>query len=565
MPDVDPQMLAAAQAYLGGGAGAPPPMQQSFIPGVQNTGLGGPQAILPPTDPGSGPPGNPGLIGPPPPGPPPPPPGTFAGGFSPAPPPPATVAAPASYAAQGQVPQPSPPAPPPAPRTIVTQTGATPAHEALRVGPTQIGLLNRAEGERIAGVEGAAEFEKKAALQQAMAATVARDEAAAQMQAQQQAEADQQKQLAEAGAKVRAASESTQQTPITDYWADRSTGKKIGNALMIGLAGFGQAISGDKGPNQAMAMLQGEMDRDLRTKQLRFQQQSEQNKNKKDIGQQQFDNLVRQFGMVPAKDMWAAAQRQKVAAEASIQAATAKIPETDANLVKLKSDLLAQADERRATALMQYIPAQGGQQQYIHPDLGVQMSRKEYLEYVQKRSLEGQQQEGRVQIEGLKAGAKGGEGTKFIAEKLQAANIPRTLSAVDDAAKDYGAGDGKPVDESGLGPGGKYVWETYGPKAYEVLHGKKAAQREQNWAIVKDETLKSLVGRVTPEMYDRMQSALDGANSADSRRHLLDVTRRQLQSQANTIKAGAGQGAAAAFDENLGAVAPQKLDTEPVE
>lgn len=563
MPDVDPRLLAAAQAYLGGGPGAPPPQQQSFIPGVQNIGLGGPQAILPPTDPS----GNPGLIGPPPPGPSPPPPGTFAGGFSPAPPPPASIAAPASYAAQGQVPQPSPPpppGPPPAPRTIVTQGAGIPQHEALRVGPTAIGYLNAADAAKMQGAETSAEYEKKAALQQAMAATVTRDEAQAQIQAAQEAQAAHQKALTDAGAKVQEATQAPQATPITDYWADRSTFQRVGTALMIGLAGFGQAISGDKGQNPAMQMLQNEMDRDLRTKQLRFQQQTEASKGKKDVAQQQFDNLVKQVGMDSAKDIWAAGQRQKVAAQADIAAAEAKIPQTDANLASLKASLLAQADERKANAV-QLIAAQGGQQQYIHPDLGVPMSRKEYLDYVQKRSLEGQQQEGRVQIEGLKTGAKGGEGTKFIAEKLQAANIPRTLSAIDDAAKDYGAGTGKPVSDSGVGVSGKYVWDNLGPKAYETLYGAKAAQREQNWTIVKDETLKTLVGRVTPAMYDRMQSALDGANTVESRQHLLDVTRKQLQSQTNTIKAGAGQGASAAFEENLGAVSPQKIDAEPVE
>lgn len=532
-------MQPSIDAYNAG-----PPLQQGLIPGVVNTGMpqGAPPPIAAPPPPAADP-----MIG-----------GASSpldGGFSPAPPPPANLAstpAPAPGA---------PPAPPQAPRTVVMRGAGTPQHEVLTKGQTALAYENKAEQQRLEGVDEQTSAAQTAATNQMLSAAVQRDDAERRVQEAAALQVAQQKSLAEANDKVHSATEATKNVaPITDYWADRSTFQHIGSAIMIGLAGIGQAISGDHGENPAMKNLQNAMDMDLRTKQLRFQQQSAGLNAKKDEAQQHFDNMVKQFGMEPATQIMAAAQRDKVAAQVDMDAAATKNQMVIANGAKMSADLRADANERRAGAV-KLIQASKAEDQYFDPELGVWTTRKELAAFREKKALENQQQSGRLDVESVKERAKANspekvqEGTKFIASEAQKAGLPGTLSALDAAAKEMKRGNTSGI---GIAPTAVFEGGAIGRAIYAHHYGEEAAQREQSWRAVKSQIINGLSGATTSEKEDktRLEPMLEGANTPEARQYVIEESRKAIARKMSNIKAGAGAAAANQYDADIRAMTP---------
>ena len=530
----------------------------SMIPGVVNTGL---NASFQPPDAGAPPPSQP---------PPAIPPAPSAQNFSPAPPPPQVSTPNPRPPPAPAAPQNAAPTPPPGPKTLLIRGASSPAREILTKGQTALSLETRAEGTREEGVQTAADYEKQAAMNQAMAAQVRQDEAQEQVKKQAAIIAEQQRQQQEASDKVLQAAQQAKQIPITDYWADRSTGSRIMSAITIGLAGFGQSISGQQGPNPAVQMLQADMDRDLKIKQERAANQQAENKGKIDAAQQYYNNLVRNFGMSGANEMYASAQRDAVAAEVEKQAASQKILGADANAAKMVAELRASADEKKAGAL-KYVQASQGEDIYVDPRIGIPMTRKEIAEYRQKGALEQQQQEGRVELEGMKGATKNqGEGAKYIASAYEKAGIPSITTALDEAdrlLKPRKEGD-KVIapNTKGIDPLANKLWNSgpIGRQLYTLKYGKDAASREQAWDLAKDKLTKEMIGRVTPQMFDRIDSALKGAGTPEARIQAIDETRRAIEAQKRNIRAGAGVSGAGAYDENLREANPEQIDEEPV-
>lgn len=530
-------------------AGAPPP---GLVPGVVNTGLNATfdAGALPspaPIGPPAPLPANGGQSSP------------LDGGFSPAPQP-----APASSLASTPAPPPPAPVAPQAPRTLVVHGGGTPQHEMLTKGSTALGLENEANDLRIQSARDQGDALKTQGLQEAMAARVHQDEAAEKVRSAAALDAAQQQSLTDANNKVHSAVDATKNiAPITDYWADRSTFQHIGTAISMALAGFGQAISGDKGPNPVMANLQHAMDADLKTKQLRFQQQSAGLSQKRDEAQQQFDNLVKQYGMQPAMQITAAAAREKVAADMEMQAATSKIAGAGANVAKTVAELRADADERRAGAV-KLVQAAGGETQYVDPEIGIPMTRKEIAAYREKKAIENQQQGGRLDLEGAKEVAKAHspdkvqEGTKFISEKLQTAGIPQASSLLDQARKATQA-----AGDKGSGVIAQAMWAK-SPLLYSQVFGPEATAREQAFqAIVNSDVHATSGGAVSPEEWKRNSAKLYGAGDEKSRQQALDSFSDALKKGEINIKAGAGVRAAQQYDENAAALTPAPVKFTP--
>lgn len=456
--------------------------------------------------------------------------------------------------------QPVPPAAPPiaAPETVmpdmrpvITKGKGSAARELLTQGPTQLALQNEAQKTRESGVEQVADLQEQAVLRQAMAAQVSKDEAMGRHQGATAAVAEQQRQLAEANQKTaQAREEGGQVAPITDYWADRGAGSRIVNAIAMAVAGFGQAISGQGGPNPVMQMLQSDMDQDLRTKQLRFQQQTSAKSAKKDAAQQYYDNLAKQFGVSGANELVAASQRDIAAREAEIRGASSKIPEIQANAAKLATELRAQGDERHANAI-KYVQAQAGQQMVFDPAIGVPVPLKDYQKYKVDQAKEGYQQTGRVELAGMKEGAdKSQKGAQFMAEKLATAKIPETVEVMKDAAAALRATGGK-----GIGTLENKAFQSgdLSRAAYQSLYGEKAVKAQQAWALAEGSMVNSLSGAgvSNEEMQTRWAPAFRGANDVNSRLRVIAEAEKRLKEQERNIAAGAGPEGAAAYRSNL--------------
>jgi len=490
--------------------------------------------------------------------PPPPPPAPLPpaeGGFTAAPPAPVSIAGPGSY-----LPPPSPPpvapAPPGLPKTALLRgAGALPAHEQLQVGPTSLALNNQALEQRVGGVGAAESIHETQAAKAMLAARVREDDADKRVADAAALQAAQQKSAAEANQKVQDATKATQNVaPITDYWADRSTFQHMGNAIAIGLAGMGQAISRQGGPNPVMQMLQADMDRDLRTKQMRFEQQTKGAAAVKDAAQQHFDNMVRQFGLEPATQIMAAAQRDKVAAQIDQEAAGSKFADQQANGAKMAADLRADANDRKAGAI-KLIQATKGEDKYLDPELGVEMTRKEYAEYRAKQSLQGQELAG-------KAAAKGGdhadENRRFIADKLQQGGFPQTESLLNSARKATQA-----AGDKGTGVIATEMWKR-SPVLFEKTYGPEATAREQAFqALANADIHNTSGGAVSADEWVRNSAKLYGAKDKESREQVLDSFADVLNKGAANIKAGGGLQAAQEYDANRQALAPPPIKFKP--
>lgn len=510
-----------------------PPPAPSFIPGVANTG----GAPAPPVDMTGMPPA--------------PAPAAPMGGMS-VQPPPVTEA---NMSVQPP-PPPAPPPPGPAPGPVMATVGGAPAHEVMKAGPTQIALLNERDRVLQRANEKQATLESKSALNQAMAASVARDEAQKKIDAEQSAMAEEQKRIEAAKLHLDQATAPLNK-PIEDYWSDKSVGQKVGMALSVAIGAFGAAF-GKTGVNPAMQVLQASMDQDLKTKQMNFQRGVAV----KDAAQQDFNNLVRQIGMNPAKERYEAAMKERLAAQAMGAAASAKLPEIAANAEKVAAQLQADSLEKKATALMGYVQATKGQKQVIDPALGnVPIGLDKYGEYQVKKSLEGQKQEGELAIAEAKEGrSKVAEGVKFIAEKAQSANLPGTIASIDAAASELKKGNTK-----GIGRVGAAIRDTLGQGAYSAVFGQDASQREQDWAMLKQQIMTSLTGAgMGAEERATYDTMLEGAKSPEARIHSIQRAREAAVAKMNSIKAGAGPEAAAIFDANLKAVSPQAIPSTPV-
>lgn len=501
------------------GSSAPDPnLQQGLIPGVVNTGMQSGPAFVPGT------------------------------------PPPMPQAPPAA-------PEPAPAAPPaPAPAApqgpVMATVGGAPAHEVLKAGPTQIALINKAEGIRESAIGRAAEQEKKSALNQAMSASVMKDDAQAKMQAAQAAQLEEKQQMEAAGNRLREASAPLNK-PIEGFWSDKSLGVKVGMALAAGLGAFGAAFG--NGQNPAMKFLESAIDQDSRTKQMNFQRQTAV----RDAAQQDFNNMAKQIGMQPASDLYKAAMQEKLAAQAMQTAASSKLPEIQAGAEKARAELQAAALERKATALMGYVQATKGQKQVLDPELGVMVPADKYADFQMKKALQSRDQQGQLSLAEAKEGKKTTqEGTKFIANEAQRANIPGTLASLDAAAEELKKGNTK-----GIGIPGRITQSIpfIGDRVYSGVFGNEASQREQDWAMVKAEVRHALTGAGMSDK-ERLsyETMLEGAGTPESRIHSIARAREAVVRKMNSIKAGAGTDAAAQFDQNLRDVAPPAIKSTPV-
>ncbi|WP_394825026.1 hypothetical protein [Pendulispora albinea] len=466
-----------------------------------------------------------------------------------------------SYASQAPTPPPTVPgsgAPPP-PGVVMMRGGTTPAREVPTMGETQLKLLNKAQQERAHGLEVASEFEKKAATQQAMAATVRQDEAEAQMRAATQARALEQQRLDAANDDMRKASTDIAATKDTDFWADNSVGGKIGMALALGLGQLGASLT--KGQNSAMQILQSQIDSDIKTKQMNFQRKLAL----RDSAQQRFNNLANQIGLDSAKDVYAAAARERVASRADQIAASLKIPEIDANAAKLKASMSADADEFRAKAALKYVAAQKTAPQYMIPGNPVPVSGPTAFAALEKRGEQASEQQNRLDVASMKDGARTDEGTKLIAQEYQRAKIPERLAALDAAAQSMVPSAQNPDAQAGIGITGRTVRGALGDLGYTTVYGSEAGKREQNWDKVKAGIRNAITGAgMSDEERERLDAMLDGAGTPEARANTIAVMRSELQAQANAIHAGAGPEATERFLSNLQRVTPSKIQTTPV-
>lgn len=487
-----------------------------------------------------------------------------AGPPSPIPPPPAplggaSVPPPNVSVPNMSVQPPPPPAPPPPPGPqgpVRATTGGRAAHEELQAGPERIGLLNKSEATQQEAIKAKFALDKQLADEQMLAAAEAKKKAEGQIEGAQTAMAEEQAKTNAAQAKIEQAAEPLKK-PTTSFFDDKSTGQKVGMALAAAIGAFGTAF-GKGGDNPAMKILNSAIEDDARTKQSNFQR----NVAVKDAAQQDYNNLVRQIGLAPANERYKAGMANAMAADAQMAGAKAKTIEAKQAAIGAASALSAKSDEYKANSLIKWKEAVKGTNKIFDPELGTWVDEKSYGEYAQKRALQGRENASQEAIAGMKQGDKVNEGTKFIAEKAQSANIPGTLASLDAAAAELKKGNTK-----GIGVTGRAIKTVLGDLGYSAIYGSDTSQREQDWTMLKSETMHTLTGAgMGPEERKTYNTMLEGAGTPAARIHAIKTTRDAIQRKFDSIKAGAGPAAAAQYDANLRALQPSSsVDFKPSE
>lgn len=242
--------------------------------------------------------------------------------------------------------------------TVSSGGGYTPAHEVVAVGPTTLAAVAQ---ERAAQGE-AVDAMKSAALQNAMAAAVARDEMqAAQEEARRQAEADAEaarRSREEYTAKLQAVSDegtrlAQEKIDPKRFWANSSTGSQI--AMGLG-AIFSGALAGfqGRGGNEMLDRIDRMIDRDVQSQVDSYNARAKSVEARRSM----YGQLLQQThgDENAAKAIMRDAQVKKAMAMADYAASASKSAEMMAKAQAFKADL-AERNTAQVAKMMPYVQA----------------------------------------------------------------------------------------------------------------------------------------------------------------------------------------------------------------
>lgn len=448
----------------------------------------------------------------------------------------------------------------PAPSGVIgIRGGVTPGHEVATMGPKAIAAYEHATQTQQDATKEIANIQQSAAAHQAATAQVAKDDAEKEIARGQAMQVEQNRVAKEKADAVQQASAGLDK-PIESYWSDKSAGTKVILGLAAGLGQLGAGLAGKGGANPVMAMIQNEMDQDLKTKQMNFQRGIA----KKDAAQQDFNNTVHRIGLAPASDVIQAAMKSKLAATAMQEAAVTKNQDVAANAVQMAATLTADADKHRANAELGYVPPRASAPQYMLPGNPIPVSGDKAFGALEHRSEQAGEQANRLEIAGMAKAGKTDEGTKFIAQELAQKKIPEAQAAIQRARNSMTPSKDNPNAQAGLGKTGEFLKDVGGDYAYGAVHGQAALSREKDWEMATADVMHTLGGVLSKDEYARYKGMLNAANSPEDRANTLASMTAKLQAAEQSIAAGAGPEAWARYQQNRAAVTPPKINETPV-
>jgi hypothetical protein len=345
------------------------------------------------------------------------------------------------------------------------------------------------------------------------------------------------------------------------WWASKSTGDKIGTAVLAFLGGLGALDPKGNGRNIVWEHIVKEMDEDVEA--------------------QKFDAMVQMKQVEGAQNAYAMAldrYRNEDAAHAAARAAAidftmAKVNQLQAQwkgaeAANAADDLrarLAMERERTIAAGLKFIPAQAAPGRYemvIHGQrapgtFSEKDAQAAWLKHHADRveRVEGQELgiAGQMVVKGVelrgKGDEKGVEGAKDIAHQMQSAGVPKmralTQAALAAMADDEG-GKGEAATRSlvrGLVP-------FVGEGAANAIMSDKANAREQAFQAFANLNMNQLSGgAISPSEEGRLKAQLGSTSDPAARRRALMSVMTQLDAAEANIKAPyVGTGAAEQYD-----------------
>jgi hypothetical protein len=471
-----------------------------------------------------------------PPPPPPPPPPVDGPIMSVMPPPPPPELSPAG---------PPPPPAPVAPRPFLQQVGAAgvmtqKAKETEMRGPS----LLKAQGETEAAMQGTIET---------VADRNARTSLGAYLQAQDQAD----KAAIREDVALRSAAErddelkhrqddfdqsakalSKQAIDPNRFWANQSTGAKIGAVIGAMLGGFGAAASG--GRNTAVEIINSAVERDIKAQEMAFQAARDATSAKQtafSLAMQKYGNVdaARASARVAALDAVQAQLNQQATMWKGTDAANHATEATASLAVKREQNVaqgIAYTPERKVAVGATFRGADGLMYNEAQArDVSKELRGQEFKMHEKSVDFAAQAQLEGIKAEG-KAGGKGSDEAKDIAHQLQQAKIPEA-TAVTEAAR-------KALGKAPISQAERVVNLGSVPAVHKFVYGKDAAEREQAWLRFKNEDLHNLSGAaISPSEMPRLNRAAEGAGDTESRMAVLSMVQQAIEAKQKNILAGA--------------------------
>jgi len=416
------------------------------------------------------------------------------------------------------------------PQAMAYTTGGAPAREVSRYGAKQWGAIHHARdvGEMAnqaivnRQVEQAA-VEEAVSFQQAEKALEATEAIKGSQLARQQ-EAD--RRLQEMDRTVTEMSK--QALDPNRFWASRTTGQKIMLTIGLGLSGW------STGHNQVREDINQAVARDIEAQ--RYQHEAK--------GAKKFEAQKGAYGAFlekyqsadAAQNLAMASSLQAVAAQTRQMAAQQKSVDAQNKGAEFAARLEEQARDFMLTGY-QYVQAQGAQRRYRVMRMGVpvDMTESQFAKYASEREGAGDA----AAMKLLDVGSKGGadaekridEGAKYIADKLQGADVPAARAAAENALKSLQA--------SRPGYAERAARAVVGDRTGNFVGGGPAEERQQALATFRNRVMKVIAGNVTESEEKRIMAGLQGTGSPEEQMNGIRHALEQLDSIEKNVYAGA--------------------------
>jgi hypothetical protein len=322
------------------------------------------------------------------------------------------------------------------------------------------------------------------------------------------------------------------------FWSNMGTGQRIAVQL-------GWALSGSfSGHDSVGPMIQAAIDRDIAAQ--RFA--AETKLKKFDAQKSAYGMLLDKYQSVDAAtNLMRASMLDAVAAQTRQMGAQQKNVDAQNKAEAMAAQFGEQARDYVLKGL-QYVQASGPSERYMvmRGGVPVAMSKAEYLAYQDKRDAATDTAAEKAMDRDLKReevrdkrGDQVGQETRFIAEKMQGADVPGALAAAEEARRTIAANTPGYAERALRAAAGK---SEIGQKAANVVGGTDkgvtAAERQQALATFRNRAMKVIAGNVTESEERRIEAGLSGTGSPEEQMNGIKQAEQAIEAIQKNIMAG---------------------------
>lgn len=334
-------------------------------------------------------------------------------------------------------------------------------------------------------------------------------------------------------------------------WASRSSGQKAMAMIGLIMGGFASGFRG--GPNQALQILDSQIDRDIKAQEFGYYA----SRDRSAAAQTALGQAIQKFGtMDAAKAGIRAAQLDAMQAKLAEFSALHKDADVQARAAEVGGAIAERRLDAAAKNIAMVAPTAGST--VFVDDAGVQYSNREAQAYQKERlghnvTIGGKlaETQGQMEIERLRSVGKVAElerkvekqtaaETRAISAQLQQAGVPQARHSIESAMK--------LLNESEGGIGEAAVRGALGSAISEKVLSEKANAREQAFKVARADMIHALTGAGMSDTERASYYEMFGAaTTPEARRRTLAAALTRLNDIEKNAMAGASPDAQEAF------------------